>query len=541
MELNGARVGRRSVLRAAGLAALAPFVACAPARGRARIRGGFVGPDPTRGHRLRDAALGAPPGRREDAAVLVVGAGIAGLSAAWRLARAGVRGVRVLELEDALGGTAAGGENAVSRFPLAAHYVPVPRREQRALCELLAELGLIAGFDADGRARPVERHLLRAPGERLFAHGKWIEGLYPRLGASAEDLRQFERFEALCADLATRRDGTGRRWFALPLASGSTCADVLALDARSAASWLAEQGFDSPRLRWYVEYATRDDFGTNVAETSAFAALHYFCARGRESGETERYLTWPEGNAFLARELARSSGAAIETHALVHAIEPRGDRAVVRWLDANGVPVETHAEDVVCATPRFVARRLVPELAREALSMRSSPWVVANVTLDARPEERDFPLAWDNVLFESDALGYVSATHQLDRPERDDVWTWYRPFPDPDVSRSRAAMLEAPWAWWRDAVLDDLERAHADLGGLVRSIDLARFGHAMIRPEPGFLAARAAGGLPWRFGRVLCAGTDLSGLALFEEAQWTGVRAGEAVLERRRVPFESWL
>lgn len=535
-------IARRTLLRAAGAAALAPFVACARPRGRERITGGFIGPDAAFAHRLRDATLPTSGGTREDAPIVIVGAGIAGLSAAWRLARAGVRGVRLLELEGTPGGTAASGSNAVSRHPLAAHYVPVPRREQRALCELLAECGVIEGFDPDGRARPVERHLLRAPGERIFAHGRWSEGLYPRLGASAEDVRELERFEALVAELSERRDAAGRLWFTLPLASASTAEDVLALDRVPMAQWLAEHGFDSARLRWYVEYACRDDFGTLLGDTSAYAALHYFCARGREPGETERYLTWPEGNAFLAEALARSAEPELRSRALVHALEPLSDRVIVRAFDAaRGAEIELHAEDVICATPRFVARRLVRALANEPLPMRSTPWVVANLALSARPSEDGFPLAWDNVLQESASLGYVVATHQLDRAERDDVWTWYRPFPGADVAGAREAVLATSWDAWRDEVLADLSRAHPDLEERVVSIDVARFGHGMIRPEPGFLAARAAGALPWRHERILFAGTDLSGLALFEEAQWTGVRAAELVLARRGVTFESWL
>ena len=42
-------------------------------------------------------------------------------------------------------------------------------------------------------------------------------------------------------------------------------------------------------------------------------------------------------------------------------------------------------------------------------------------------------------------------------------------------------------------------------------------------------------------GRISLAHTDLSGMALFEEAHWQGVRAGEEVLDRLGVPFESLL
>ena len=62
----------------------------------------------------------------------ILGAGVAGLSAAWRLHRRGVTDFTVLELEDRPGGTSRSGENAVSAFPWGAHYVPAPhRREER--------------------------------------------------------------------------------------------------------------------------------------------------------------------------------------------------------------------------------------------------------------------------------------------------------------------------------------------------------------------------------------------------------------------------
>ena len=42
-------------------------------------------------------------------------------------------------------------------------------------------------------------------------------------------------------------------------------------------------------------------------------------------------------------------------------------------------------------------------------------------------------------------------------------------------------------------------------------------------------------------GSLHFAHSDLSGLALFEEASHHGVRAAEAVLEGLRRPFDSWL
>src|SRR5689334_10657569 len=80
------------------------------------------------GHRMRDGAL-PMPGETRRARVVVVGAGVAGLSAAWRLRRAGFDELVVLELESEPGGNARWGRNAVSAYPWGAHYVTLPTRE----------------------------------------------------------------------------------------------------------------------------------------------------------------------------------------------------------------------------------------------------------------------------------------------------------------------------------------------------------------------------------------------------------------------------
>jgi hypothetical protein len=68
---------------------------------------------------------------------------------------------------------------------------------------------------------------------------------------------------------------------------------------------------------------------------------------------------------------------------------------------------------------------------------------------------------------------------------------------------------------------------------LTRRLDVMRWGHAMIRPRPGFVwgGARRAAQEPYR--GVHFAHTDLSGIALFEEAFDHGLRAAEEILRER--------
>jgi hypothetical protein len=536
------RVTRRRLLATAAGAALAASVPACLRRARRPVAGSIVGEDDARGHLLR--ARAAPPvASREEAEVVVVGGGVAGLCAAWKLARSGVSDFLLLELADRVGGTSRGGENAVSRHPWGAHYVPVPTRAQRTLCELLEEVGVISGFDGEGRAVPVEEHLCRAPEERLFFRGRWSEGLWLKDGADGDDWAQLERFQAEVAAYGARRDGDGRPAFAIPVAGSARDPDLLALDAVSMDAWMRERGYDSPRLRWYVEYACRDDFGCLLQDVSAWAALHYFASRGnggRDAGGD--FLTWPEGNAFLVDRLAPVTEGRRRVDAVVTAIEPGASGAVVRWIDVlAGVSREVAARRVVCAVPRFVARRIVRGLEGESGGFTYAPWVVANLTLDEAPSDLGFPACWDNVLYESPSLGYVVATHQRDRAERDSVWTWYRPFCGPDPAADRAAILGRDWGSWRDEVLSDLRPAHPDLLDRATRVDVWRWGHAMVRPTPGFVFGEARARAARPVGPVHFAGADVGGLPLFEEAQWSGVRAAEEVLAAMGVSFRSSL
>ena len=56
---------------------------------------------------------------------------MAGLSAAWRLQRRGFSDFVLLEMEPSAGGNSRWGENEITAYPWAAHYVPVPERGSR--------------------------------------------------------------------------------------------------------------------------------------------------------------------------------------------------------------------------------------------------------------------------------------------------------------------------------------------------------------------------------------------------------------------------
>jgi len=477
-----------------------------------RIAGSFVNDNFARGHLIRDRAAVPASSREERIPIVIVGGGMAGLSAAWRLNKRGFRDFVLLEMNDTAGGNARSGENEVSAYPWAAHYVPVPGPKAVYVRELFEELGVLR----DGVWN--ERYLCFAPQERLYLYGKWQDGIEPAVGLGAKGREQFRRLEEIFT--AYRASGG----FTIPMELGME-RGPRELDRMSFAAWLRAQGVDSPLVLWYMNYCCRDDYGALAAETSAWAGVHYFASR---AAEEKGPLTWPEGNGWISKRLLERVGRYVRTGQMVRRIEPRGTRYVVT---AEGVRYV--AEAVIFAAPSFLASYLIEGFA-PLPAFAYSPWLTANLTVDRPPRGAGtLERAWDNVVAQSPTLGYVDATHQTLRTHVDrTVWTFYWALAEGTPAANRALLLEKDWGYWSEAILRDLERVHPDIRACVSRIDIMRIGHAMARPVVGGIFDARRRELARGEGRLRFANSDLSGISIFEEAQYRGVEAAEGVLRR---------
>ena len=67
---------------------------------------------------------------------------------------------------------------------------------------------------------------------------------------------------------------------------------------------------------------------------------------------------------------------------------------------------------------------------------------------------------------------------------------------------------------------------------MFRAFDIMRMGHAIVRPTVGAVTSGERAKLQQRNGRILFANSDLSGISIFEEAQFRGVDAADRVLQQ---------
>lgn len=514
--------------------------------GHKAIPGELLGASSGIGHKLRSG--GFPQASKQlKKDVAIIGAGISGLATGYRLTKGGVHDFVVIDLEKQAGGNASSGKNAVSAYPWGAHYVPLLTEESRCVRRLFEELGIITGYDGSGLPAYHEYYLCQDPNERLFRYGRWQDGLIPTIGISSDDKGQYRRFFSLMADLKARIGKDGLRLFAIPVDLSSQDPEWLALDKLTMAQWLDGQHFTSEPLRWYVNYCCRDDFGATIDETSAWAGIHYFAARNGRAANTapDSVITWPEGNGWLVEKLVTPIQSNLITQALCYSVIDKGAGIEVTYFDTEAQQsVSIAAKAVVIATPRFIAARLLKSnhllLPYEGFSY--SPWAVANITLDKLPAGKGAALSWDNVVFNSELLGYVNATHQITQMQPTaTVLTYYWPLSHLNPAMAREQALNRSYPEWRQIFLEELQRIHPELEGHIGRVDIWLWGHGMVRPAPGFIWGDRRRAALKQHPPIFTAHSDMSGISIFEEAYVHGVRAAEQLMAHLNIPYQSEL
>lgn len=487
-------------------------------------------PDFKHGHLLRNAQS-MKPSNQLKTDVLVIGGGIAGLSAARRLSQASDFKITVVELESKLGGNSSSGANEISDYPLGAHYLPLPNPDNLELIEFLQNHEILK-IDGDRKFWFAEEALCAEPSERLYKTGSWQSGILPK--GNPELMRQYQHFSNKIDSFKRAVGSDGKPAFTIPIQKASHDPIFRELDTLSFSDWLKQQNLTHQELLWYLNYCTSDDYGTSLEETSAWAGILYFAGRKgtAENAEEGTQLTWAEGNNALVKLLKKDCKADFKTGFLAFKMEVQGDEVSTLVLDVkSGVTTEIQSNYVICAAPAFIANRIIPT-DNKLIEPDYAPWIVANLTVEtAMFEQRGFGVSWDNVIYGAKGLGYVNARHQnLEFSANQTVITYYRPLTEGSESNNRKRLLEGTSDFWKDEILADLKLAHPHIEQFTSHIEIHKWGHAMAKPKVGFLKniqqnhERISGKVAWCH-------SDNSGISIFEEAFYQGISAANCILK----------
>ena len=231
--------------------------------------------------------------------------------------------------------------------------------------------------------------------------------------------------------------------------------------------------------------------------------------------------------------MADSVSDSLRMNALAFSIKEENNSVSLLYFDLKqGKTIALEAKKIILACPHHVAMRFFPGSNSEQV-LPSVPWVTANIVLKKAPEGIGAPLSWDNVAYDSPSLGYVYANHQQlnTYPPEKHVITWYHALSEDDLVAARRRAAETSYEDWRKFIINDLQSMHPRIAEQIEQLDLWIWGHGMTRPEPGFLTNETRLRASKPIGNVHFAHTDLSGISIFEEGFYQGLRAAEEVVE----------
>jgi monoamine oxidase len=319
-------------------------------------RGHAMRVDATRRRLLQGAAAGlaltacapatriAMPGASP---VAIVGAGIAGLTAAWRLRQAGVP-VRVFEAQSRVGGRMLSLRDhfgAGQVIELGGELIDTGHARIRALA---AELGIALDDLLDGDTD---------------ADTWWFDGR--RIG-EREIVDAFVPVAAaIVRDVASLGDGDLDYRDATPA--------FRALDGISIAQWLDRNGVTG-WLRTLIDVAYTTEMGLEIDQQSALNLLTFI---GTDEGDAFRVFGASDerfhvrgGNDLIPQGLASRMDDAIEPGAVLEALRARGDGFALTFR-RGGATQDVFAQHVILALPFTLLRKVALDVPMPAHKRRA--------------------------------------------------------------------------------------------------------------------------------------------------------------------------
>jgi len=453
-----------------------------------------------------------PTGSTETTGCLIVGGGVAGLSAA-----AHYRGSDFLlcEAADRLGGSSSAIEHKGTHFSQGAHYeLAYPDNYGTDGLDYLQRLGLLRLDRFSNHYQFTDRQyivpLLRE--RRCRAYGNWRDDV---LAEGPEK----ERFISLLAQYERQ----------MPMPTRTIAGQHQHLNNTTFATYLRQHHSFSDDFMRGIDYHMLDDWGGTAHQVSALAGVHYFKCRPYYTEVVELFSP-PQGNAYFIDRMAQNlpTGQLLTNH-LVRRIKKVNKGFVAEVVDVVRQEVKLiKAHHVVYAGQKHALKYVYPEAYPLFDSNVYAPWLVMNIVVGHvdRPGKHDWSF-WQNEYLGNDKhlLGFIDSSAQQG-PKDYKVLTVY--YCLPPALRNDLVMVESNPQPIVDASIQMLqEYLGKDMPDKIEQVYIHVMGHAMPIPVPGHLFNDRNHVNPVK--GMAFAGVDNGRLPVFFEALDSGITAAQTL------------
>ena len=484
-------------------------------------------------HRIWRGELTVQPNRRAHLYdCVIIGGGMSGLVAAWKLRELGVKDILVLEKDDVLGGLCRSDTIGGIVAAKASAYPSFPFNED--MIALYSDLGFIRV--RRGKVTVKKEYVLQPPYDQLFSRGKWVSDPFDDAGIAELPVSQKCRDDlaALTAkleELWAWEDAGGNAAFDCPPDDASRNRAMRGLDDMTLGEYARSQGWGLEMVRLF-DPLLRSAYGVGHDRISAWAALDILSDELLPADPGEDWLGFPGGNAYFAESLVRKLDARqLLPKTIVSQIRQPNDEVQITCV-RQGKAETLRARTAIFAAPQFMTPYLLPDLPADrqkaAKTFEYTPYVVANVAVSQTPPGLAYSnqLLGDFVMSDFIVADWTDARRaavRADQPAQRAHGVL-----SADRGRSAAAVGRFPGRLaGQDSVR--VRQVHPgpeqDRDGLLP----VPLGPCVRRADQGAVFSPARQLVKRPIGRIFFAGADVEGIPTIDHAMASGFRTAEEV------------
>ena len=436
---------------------------------------------------------------------LIVGGGVAGLSAAYALQG---KDFMLCELSDNLGGTSSWYEDDGMKLALGAHYdLAYPANYGEEVLAMMESLNITEyqPWKNSWSFKDSEHIITHRRKSRCFDHGKFKEEVLPKGDLYTQFHKLMDQYQ-----------------HEMKMPSRLIADEYHGLNNLTFVDFLKDKLSLTPEFIRGLDYHMLDDWGGTASQVSALAGVHYFACRPYYSQVVDLFSP-PQGNGYFIEKLAQVHDGGLYTRHMVKSISETKSGFEAEVIDVENKTVKKiNSKKVVYAGNKHALKYILPDQHALFDSNQYAPWLVLNFIIS--DNELEGLSYWQNEMLVDDAtfMGFVDSAQQHTPNSKRRVFTAY--YCLPPESRNDLKNVEANKDTIAVKTIGYLSQYfNRDITSMIQKVYIKVMGHAMPIPTPGYLLNDK--NTSRKYKNFVFAGVDNGRLPLLFEAMDSGLSA----------------